>query len=525
MIEDIYKSMGLSRHPFTSAACTTGFFQTARTKAILEELYYGITTRKGFLVLEGEVGVGKTSTLYQLLAMLEKDKITTAWLFNSMLSPRDLLLAIAKDFGLSLADTASLASILEALHHFFIDQHTNDYNTAIIIDEAHNLEPPALEALRMLSNLEHDGQKLVQILLVGQPELKERIDHPNLRQLRSRISIYLILTALSQDECKRYVEFQLAQAGCELPVTPKAHALVWQGSLGNTRMVNLIMERALYAIKALGRTSLDATVITAALNDIAAYQIDVAHTLKSRHNKMTAVWSLGICAALILLALIPLLPTPSGPISTAQWAVHTWRQKHAPRQAVPAAVSKPSPPPQASIPPSIPQQVPQSDSSHHKEASPFLAKHGLLSLLPTLEQAVATNDLDRIRHKLPPNIQLIELDTLPSKRHVRFTFFPWEKYTGQSPQWIILWKPALRLKHFYPLYHSQNIALLQNMLNVLGYYKGKVDGLVGSLTWLAINAYQEKKGLPQTSMPDEKTLFYMYIDYTKKIQTQKALHK
>jgi general secretion pathway protein A len=257
--------------------------------------------------------------------MLEKEKISTAWIFNSILDRKDLLLAIAKDFELPVTQDMSLANVLEQLNTFFIDRFDKGYNTAIIIDEAHNLGAQSLETLRMLSNLEHNGQKLVQILLVGQPELKQLIDQPNLRQLRSRISIYLVLDALSPKETQRYVEFKLSNAGSELPVSPKAYALLWQGSCGNIRMINLIMERALYAIMAFGGTSLTPKIMWAALKDIAGYQTDVANALKSRRKKIVLGWSMGMCAGILLLALIPIVPVPNGQANVAQVIMNSWQ--------------------------------------------------------------------------------------------------------------------------------------------------------------------------------------------------------
>lgn len=510
MTEGLLQAIGLDHNPFSSAACTTGYFQTMRTKSILEELYYGITSRKGFLVLEGEVGVGKTSLLYQLLAMLEKEKLSTAWVFNTILERKDLLLAIAKDFELPVTDSMSLAHLLEQLNTFFLEQYNQGYNSAIIIDEAHNLGAPALEALRMLSNLESEGHKLVQILLVGQPELKQLIDQPNLRQLRSRIGIYLTLDTLSCNDTKRYVDFKLSNAGSELPVSSRAYTLLWHGSRGNTRMINLIMERALYAIMAFGKHMLNTRIMRAALKEIAGYQTDVARALRTRFIKIATGWTLALCAGLFIAGLIPIIPVSTGQTSVAQLMLHSLHA--APTKTLPH--KQPSP---VTQPTSVSQKAPVAASAtikhRNKDLTNLLLKYRLQNLLPILDRAVATKDLDLIRQTLPTDLQLIGLQTLPSTRDVLFTYFPWKKYTGQDPAWIVVWKPALTITDFYPYYKSKEIASLQAMLKVLDYYSGAIDGIVGPVMWKGINNFQKKMGLDRSAAPDPKTIFLIYAAY------------
>ena len=187
---DIFAALDLEFNPFPIATSTEGYFHTRDTDLVLKELLYGIESRKGFLLLTGEVGVGKTSLILQLLAELAKLNVQFAWVFNTMLGKEELFIALARDFGLEVADGESISSTMDKLHKFFLAHNSRGVNCAIVIDEAHNLGPDSLEALRMLSNLEEGGVKLVQILLSGQPELLIRLQRPDMRQFLSRINIF-----------------------------------------------------------------------------------------------------------------------------------------------------------------------------------------------------------------------------------------------------------------------------------------------------------------------------------------------
>ena len=175
MSSEIYAALGMQANPFPPGACKDFYFQTEATKRILDELFYGITARKGFLVLVGEVGLGKTSLLLQLLPRLEQAGIRSAWVFNTILNKTELLAAIAKDYGLAVPPAPHLAELLDTLHTFFLKVHKDGSNCAIVIDEAHLLDFQAMEVLRMLSHLDLGGEKQVQILLAGHGRIDQGI--------------------------------------------------------------------------------------------------------------------------------------------------------------------------------------------------------------------------------------------------------------------------------------------------------------------------------------------------------------
>ena len=262
-------SLVLEFNPFSIAINQDSYYETAATRRIMELIVYGAETRKGFLLLSGEVGVGKSSLLLRLLARLKARGMVSAMVVNSLLDKRELLESICADFGLKQRSGLTTSHLLIVLHTFFLHQFKKGRNCVILVDEAHHLGFEALESLRMLANLETGGVKLVQVVICGQPELREELQTPRLRQFASRISIAADLPSLTRAETGGYVEFKLAQAGSQIRPSGQALDLLWQASLGNPRTVNLLMERCLYAMVARGRDVIDERIMRAAIQDLA----------------------------------------------------------------------------------------------------------------------------------------------------------------------------------------------------------------------------------------------------------------
>ncbi len=260
--------LGLGFNPFSMAINQKSYYETAATKRIMELIVYGTETRKGFLMLSGVVGAGKSSLLLRLLARLKSRGMVTAMVVNSLMDKKELLENICADFGLRHRPGLNNSHLLIVLHTFFLHQHKKGHNCVILVDEAHHLGYEALESLRMLANLKTDGVKLVQIVICGQPELRERLQSRQLRQFASRISIATDLPELTKSETHGYVEFKLAQAGSQIRPSTKALDLLWNASQGNPRTVNLLMERCLYAMVARGRDVIDGQTMLAAIQDL-----------------------------------------------------------------------------------------------------------------------------------------------------------------------------------------------------------------------------------------------------------------
>jgi general secretion pathway protein A len=241
----------LARNPFNPTPDPVCFVPTKRHNEALAALYHGVRQHKGFVVLTGEVGTGKTLLLRCLLGLLRESKdVTYAYLFNGRLSPTEFLQYILSDFGLPAAGKSKYELLLD-LGHFLASRGSKKMTTVLIVDEAHLLSADILEEVRLLSNLETTDDKLLQIVLVGQPELDEKLDSVELRQLKQRVAVRTHLGALDLGETKRYIEQRLQIAG-EDPhsralFSEEAISAVYRYSRGLPRLINTICENALIA--------------------------------------------------------------------------------------------------------------------------------------------------------------------------------------------------------------------------------------------------------------------------------------
>jgi len=207
-------------------------------------LYYGITRRKGFLLLTGEVGAGKTTLLRAALDQLPHDTDVALVMNTADLGRLDLLKLIANALGLK-GPFESKADYIIALNSLLLERLRSGINTVLIIDEAQNLELPTLEEVRLLSNLETDSDKLLQIVLTGQPELREKLDSPSVRQLRQRIALDHHVESLADDEILPYLRHRIAVAGGVY--APGVESVFYAFSSGTPRLVNALADRALLA--------------------------------------------------------------------------------------------------------------------------------------------------------------------------------------------------------------------------------------------------------------------------------------
>jgi type II secretory pathway predicted ATPase ExeA len=239
----------LTRNPFDLTPDPNCFVPTPRHNEALAALYYGVRRHKGFVVVTGEVGTGKTLLLRCLLRLLENSKdIAYAYLFNSRLSPADFLQYTLSDFGLP-ASGKNKCELLLDLSKFLVTRGAKHMTTVLIVDEAHDLSADTLEELRLLSNLETTEDKLLQIVLVGQPELDKKLDSNELRQLKQRIALRARLGALTVQQTQEYIEQRLRIAGADSGApqlfSPQAVAAVYAYSGGIPRIINTICENAL----------------------------------------------------------------------------------------------------------------------------------------------------------------------------------------------------------------------------------------------------------------------------------------
>lgn len=238
---------GLTASPFDLTPNPRFLFYSPQHREALNHLLYGIRERKGFVQLTGEVGAGKTTLCRAALEQLGED-YCTALILNPVLSPTQLMKAIAKEFGIKVESDSRL-EILSSINEFLLSQVEHHRNCVLIIDEAQNLTNDLLEQVRLLSNLETDDQKLLQIVLMGQPELRERLEDKKLRQLRQRIVVRYHLRVLSRLDVSRYIQHRLQIAGSQgAPFfTGPAIWRVYHYSQGVPRLVNALADKCLLA--------------------------------------------------------------------------------------------------------------------------------------------------------------------------------------------------------------------------------------------------------------------------------------
>jgi general secretion pathway protein A len=248
----MYKSFyNLKRNPFDITPDPSFLFPTRRHNEALAALYYGVRRHKGFVVLTGEVGTGKTLVLRCLLQLFKQNNdVAYAYIFNSRLSPVEFLEYVASDFGLAAAGR-NKGELLLDLGSYVIGRAQRKLTTVLVVDEAHHLSADILEEIRLLTNLETAHDKLLQILLVGQPELDDKLDSVGLRQLKQRIALRSRLEPLDSTETRGYIERRLHLAGANssdqklFPVETIAD--IYQHSHGIPRLINTICENALIA--------------------------------------------------------------------------------------------------------------------------------------------------------------------------------------------------------------------------------------------------------------------------------------
>ncbi|MBF0190028.1 MAG: AAA family ATPase [Magnetococcales bacterium] len=248
--EAYLRFLGLKRNPFPVAPDAEVFFLPTRIDTLITEVLHCIHTRKGFLMITGEVGLGKTTVSRRILRTLDETRVETALVFNTFIQGTALLEEINRDFGIAVEGKTGPQEQMAALNRFLIDRYSAGINCAIVIDDAQNLTLESLEMVRMISNLEDHAEKLVQILLVGQPELETKLDAHELRQLKSRIVVHARMRPYDLEELKRYVAFKLTSSGSAGGVTipDSSYRLLHALTGGNPRRLNNLMDRCLYGL-------------------------------------------------------------------------------------------------------------------------------------------------------------------------------------------------------------------------------------------------------------------------------------
>lgn len=260
---------GLQREPFSIAPDPRALFMSERHREALAHLLYGVQGGGGFVLLTGEIGAGKTTVSRCFLEQVPPH-CQVAYVFNPRQTVLELLASICQEFGLQVPDGGSVKVLVDALNTFLLASHAQGRSSVLIIDEAQALSADVLEQLRLLTNLETHERKLLQIVLIGQPELRSMVASPGLEQLAQRVIARYHLGPLSATDTERYVQHRLSVAGLAGPLPFDAAALrrVHERSRGVPRRINLLCDRALLGAYATERRQVDAAIVERAAAEV-----------------------------------------------------------------------------------------------------------------------------------------------------------------------------------------------------------------------------------------------------------------
>jgi len=325
MYKDYFR---LGEMPFSIVPDPRFLFMSNRHREALAHLLYGIQGEGGIVLLTGEVGTGKTTVCRCMLEQLP-DNIDVAFILNPLMSAEELLQTICEEYHIAVAaERPGIKAYVDAIHHWLLEANAHDRRAILIIDEAQNLNPLVLEQLRLLTNLETNSRKLLQIILIGQPELQEMLARPEMRQVAQRVIARYHLTQLAPEEVRAYVGHRLRVSGAAQVIFPDALCdKLHRATGGVPRLINLVCDRALLGTYVQARQEVNAATLRQAIHEVVA--------ARQPTRRPWRAMALGA----VLLGLAALAAT-TAPMSDA---LSDWLAPTAARTAPEAAVSQPSP--------------------------------------------------------------------------------------------------------------------------------------------------------------------------------------
>ena len=493
--------LGLTCNPFPVAPDNRNFFISERIDRVTVNIIHGIVARKGFLVLTGDIGLGKTTISRRIIDILEEKQVATSLVLHSTYQDVELLREINRDFGLQV-DSLNFSNQMQVLNRFLLKVSRQGKNAAIIIDDAQNLSRRSLELVRMISNLEADRQKLVQILLVGQPELLDQLNTNALRQLKSRITINETVRPLSIDELKYYLLFKLNAVGNSGRVKISQWALrrIHRITGGNLRKVNILMDRCLYAVFLLNADGINRRVVNIAHNDLNG------HHRRFRLPRRALAVAAGITSIGLLIAGLQYY-SPNRPVDVTPRVVYRKiigppTGGAAPLQNAESAATD--------------RGIHSIDGPHSlvsvKSVSRFLAAHRLTAYTRDLTAALRQGRLHHLAAKMvdKTGYELVSLRQLPDGVKGRYDILRYLENPGGIERYLLIWRPPLKLTRFFDAYQGTEIARLQKMLARRQLYSAGTDGIVRPGLKSALSRFQRQMELPDTGYPDGTTMFLLY---------------
>lgn len=507
---------GFTERPFNLTPNPAFIYLSRAHQEAFAHLIYGIENRSGFIMLTGEVGAGKTTVIRTLLAELKPESHATALILNPMVSADGLLRAILREFGIDAADCNEAADMVEALNRFLLQQTAVDRKVVLVIDEAQDMEPSLLEQVRLLSNLETTTDKLIQIILVGQPELETLMNRPELRQLNQRITVRFHLTPMELPDTGDYIRHRIKTAAngnaAAASFAPGAVRKIQRFAGGLPRLINAAADRALLIAFNQDTKEIDATIAGKAIADVSRSCKDSSNSMKRVFKTVGAVLCLlmFVSGSYYLIKSNQAQPKTVAPASSpaqlaALSAVAESDNRQAVMTALAAAWGKPSLPlkPAESIEEAV-QNSGFSMQSYNGNLGGIL-RIGYPALLQCL---VPPTNAKRYILLLGASQQGVTIAT-GANATVSISSTQLEQlWTGKA---LIPWRNSLSIP--VPLRHDapprQRQLLIQLMSSANAWPAGSIDYSDAALR-AAIRTFQMKHGIENTGIAGSQTVMQLY---------------
>ena len=474
-----FEYFGLYHSPFPVSPEEEKFYFSQHIEQVLTEIIFGINARKGFMVLTGEVGLGKTTISRRIMNIIEEKGVETSLVFYTGFQDVELIREINRDFGQNM-ESLLFSDQMKLLYDYLVKQNRRGKNCAIIIDDAQNLDLKSLELIRMISNLETGREKLVQILLVGQPELMDLLNSEELRQLRSRIVIQKEVKALTLEELNDYLSFKMNLAGNRGQIRIKKAALnkIYKLTKGNFRQINLLMDRCLYVAFLHNTTEISKQIVMEAFIDFRPKK------LKLLKKPLSLAASIFLALSLFGGIVYSGFGRNISPISSIN-TIYPMQDKelnHSRQDAI------------------IPESVIN-----------FLRKYNLSKYQKPFFEALRTNQFKELTESIfdKTGYMLICLNHVSDDIKKKYGALKNISNLDGHQDFYLFWRPSMIFSKFYYYYEGKEVLALQKMMAEMHLYTARLDGRVGKNLMMAVVGFQEQMGIPVTGFPDAKTIFLL----------------
>ncbi|MDY6792662.1 MAG: AAA family ATPase [Thermodesulfobacteriota bacterium] len=492
--------LGLDYNPFPVAPDDENFYFSEHIYEILSEIVHGIISRKGFMVITGDVGLGKTTISRRILSILEEKGIETSLCFHTSYQDVELLREINRDFGIE-STSLLFSEQMMLLNDFLLAQNREGKNCAIIIDDAQNLNHQSLELVRMISNLEANQQKLVQILLVGQAELMDKLNSTELRQLKSRIIIKKEVRPLKLEELEKYLLFKLNVSGGGGLTKIRKNALlkIQKYTGGNFRQINILMDRCLYVAFLNNTAEISGQIIKDAY-------LDLNPDRRSGFAKKITVLPVAILLPLVLLAGLIFFTQAETPLLHKTSIMGKTEVSAKELKSLPGVANAGEVPVQPH-----PGEKDKKSASVPVPVDDFLKAYQLSVHKNTFFNALETGRFQQVAQTIfnQTGYQLIRLEHIFDRVKRKYGVLSYPNTVNGKPGYFLFWKPAFTLKKFYYSYRGEEIKKLQAEMAKVKLYNYHLDGIVGKKLMNAVIHFQQQNALPVTGYPDKRTIFLL----------------